>query len=106
MRMTNYAIVNLILFGIVLLEVLFLIVLCCLNKQTIKNSFFWFLLYALLWTVLRIVQSIPAVAENVKLSLCALYLIYPCVIYSFLLPSYHYIYVSIVLYVNNIVESL
>ncbi|CBK20786.2 uncharacterized protein [Blastocystis hominis] len=92
MRMTNYAIVNLILFGIVFLEVLFLIVLCCLNEQTIKNSFFWFLLYALLWTVLRVAQSLPEVAENAKLSLCVLYLIYPCVIYSFLLPSYHYIY--------------
>ena len=38
MRMTNYAIVNLILFGIVFLEVLFLIVLCCLNEQTIKKQ--------------------------------------------------------------------
>lgn len=37
MRMTNFAIVNLILFGIVFLEVLFLIVLCCLNKQTTKK---------------------------------------------------------------------
>lgn len=69
------------------------------------SSFFWFLLYALLWTVLRVAQSLPEVAENAKLSLCVLYLIYPCVIYSFLLPSYHYIYVPVVFY-SDIVESL
>ena len=59
MRMTNYAIVNLILFGIVLLEVLFLIVLCCLNKQTIKKQ------PVDRWFLIQFIFLVPALCPSV-----------------------------------------
>ena len=91
MRINSYAVANLIFFGIVILEVSVQIVLCCLNKQATRSFYFKFLLLTALWTLLRCVLSFPAIYENVKLSMCILNLIYPCIVDSFLLLTSHYI---------------
>lgn len=96
-----YPILNAILFGIVLLEVLFQISFSFINKQKLKryncfifelySHYFLFLVFTFIWTILRGILSIPVICSNSRLLYSILDFIYPSINCSFLILSRHYI---------------